>query len=151
MRRQWHDAVLFGLVGLGSGLVAVIATVVLAFGFSLLLAASVVFAMTGGGDLDILISTVEYLFLPLAGALAGLVGGMAGLTMLKRLWQPSRRWQWGWMLAWMLGGMVVWFALWIQRDALSSSMLFIASLLAWILLAETFVAVLLVIAPPWKR
>lgn len=151
MTGKWRDVALLGLVGLGSSLVAVTATVVLAFGFSLMLAASVVFAMTGSADLDVLTIIIEYLFLPVAGALAGLAGGMAGLIVLKRIWNPSSGWRWGWALAWTLGGIVLWLGLWTQRTVLNFMALFIVGSLAWVLLAVGLVVVLLIIAPPWKQ
>lgn len=80
------------LLGIGTSIVAIIATQILALAFSVVLALAVVAAMAGAAGPDTISRIVEGLFLPVSGGLAGLASGLASGAAIRRLWCATQRW-----------------------------------------------------------
>ncbi len=148
--KMWRQFALFALVGLGSGIISILATILLAFVFSLFLMGAVVMAFAGV-NMEALSTIAEVLFPPFAGVLAGLSGGLTGGAVIRRLWDISFHWLFGWTTAWLLGGIGIWLSIWAWHDSMTTTEMLFSSSSMWMLFGIVCSFLFPVIFAPWKH
>ncbi|MEW6286504.1 MAG: hypothetical protein AB1509_09750 [Chloroflexota bacterium] len=149
-KSMWRQFTFFALIGLGSSITSIVATILLAFVFSLFLMAAVVMAVAGANT-EIISTVLEILVLPLAGALAGLSGGLMGGAVMRRLWDISFRWLFGWATTWLLGGIGIWLSIWGWHDSMTTTEMLFSSSGMWMLFGIVCSFVFSVLFAPWKH